>query len=154
MSLADLLGSKPVADEDDDGDASMASPKSQGSGGSGESGSEDERGVDLMGDNTGDEDSSEEEDDDSEEERRVRKGTLGHMYASWSPLQSSAPPSPSSQPRRNRDGCVYSIRRDATCDVEPNTRTRTICRDLHRLLLADASLNRLPPSCRLHRRRG
>lgn len=91
MSLQDLLGSKSIQsrddDDDDDGDASMASPKSNGSGGSGESEEEEEdsdgqggKGVDLMGDNTGDDDSSEEEDDDSEEERRVRKGECSRTY--------------------------------------------------------------------------
>ncbi|KAM0753127.1 transcription elongation factor Spt6 [Meredithblackwellia eburnea MCA 4105] len=58
MSTADLLRAS-TRDEDEEMDAE---------------GSEDEDGVDLMGDNTGDEDSSEEdEEDDSEEERRVRK---------------------------------------------------------------------------------
>jgi len=70
MSLADLISGNPIADDSDDGDAPMGSVSGRGASDDEES----NKGVDLMGENTGDEDSSEEGEDDSEEEREVRKG--------------------------------------------------------------------------------
>lgn len=70
MSLADLISGHPIADDSDDGDARMGSVSGRGASDDEES----NKGVDLMGENTGDEDSSDEGEDDSEEEREVRKG--------------------------------------------------------------------------------
>jgi hypothetical protein len=75
MSLADLISGNPIADDSDDGDAPMGSVSGRGASDDEES----NKGVDLMGENTGDEDSSEEGEDDSEEEREVRKGEWSHM---------------------------------------------------------------------------
>ncbi|KAM0787286.1 hypothetical protein ACM66B_006519 [Microbotryomycetes sp. NB124-2] len=95
-STGDGAGSSRLRDNDDDGsdgDVRMRDSDHLGQGDSArgagrararddehenedEEGSDDERGIDLMGDNTGDEDSSDEDEDDSEEERRVRKGFI------------------------------------------------------------------------------
>lgn len=74
MSTYDLLGPGTANDEEDAMDADM-----EGGGDEGEEEEEEEGNVDLMGDNTGDEDSSEEGTEGSEEEREVRAGKCARI---------------------------------------------------------------------------
>jgi len=115
MSTADLLGGGgySAADEENDSDVKSGAPSS-----------EEERGVDLMGDNTDQDDSSDEGEDDSEEERQIKEGEHDHQQSRAHAQLGPSPARPTHTHAR--------AKLEVSCNSEPaaNCGMTRFCQDL------------------------